>query len=100
MKKMEDSCIMPQDVGIRVRRHPKASFLQLTAKNKQQDAIVVESSFNGVATQTTSFVDDDDVIEHNFIKTNEFIKSLGKPIDISTRIKSKNSILIFLRYFI
>lgn len=94
MKYMEENGIKPSLVGIKVRNHPKRSFLEITSKNKKKAAETVDVDFGGVATQTTVFYSNEKIIKDNYDKTIDFISSLGDEIkDHNNYYKSQNSII-------
>ena len=91
MKDMEKYGVSPETVGIRLRRHPNKSFLDLTSRNKQKAATVLEIDFSGISTQTTMFFESENVLNENFVTTSNFINSLGEIKDISGHKYSSNS---------
>lgn len=90
MKSIQDSGLSPAMVGIKVMRHPRRAFLDITSKNKQKDAIPVEIDFNGISTQTTIFYSDETKLKSNYDNTTNFIQQLGVPFDLSSHIKADN----------
>ena len=92
MKNMQDSGLSPSLVGIKVKYYPKRNFLELTSKNKMKSAIPVEIDFSGVSTQTTIFYSSEEKLKKNYDSTEDLILKLGKPIDLSSHVKSNNYI--------
>ena len=94
MKYMEENGIKPSLVGIKVRNHPRRSFLEITSKNKKKAAEVVDIDFGGIATQTTVFYEKEEIIKSNYEQTINFIENLGMDIgDYNNHYKSKNSLI-------
>ncbi len=69
----------PSMYGPRVKNTPRPSWLGITAKNKMQSAMEVDFDFTGASPQTTSFINDLDVLENNIEKTEAFLNELGEP---------------------
>lgn len=77
IKRMEDLGITPENYGPRVTSHPLASFIRITAKNRMQEG--VPTDYSGVATQTTTFDNDEKKLVHNLNITRSFLQTLGNP---------------------
>ena len=92
MKNMEESGLSPSKVGIRIRRHPRRSFMDITSNNKKKAAIEVSTDFTGFMTQTTMFYQDENKLKNNYDNTLSFISKLGNNIDMSNHPKSTNCI--------
>lgn len=73
----------PTEYGPRVKNTPRPSWLRVTAANKMQSAVEVDIDFTGTSTQTTSFLNDLEVMQRNILVTEEFITGLNQP-SIST----------------
>lgn len=69
----------PEQYGPRVRNTPKASFIRITAKNRMQSAKPTDMDFSGSFNQTYLFDNDKEILRHNIIVVEEFIRSLGAP---------------------
>lgn len=67
----------PRDFGLKVRTHP--GVLKITAANKFRHKHIMQLSYSGELEQTYKFVINAKLFENNFVKTKEFVGSLGKP---------------------
>lgn len=78
MEYLENIGISPSQIGIKVKTHPKRSFLSLTSKNKLKDANIVEIDYGGLTPQTTIFYDDEEIINSNLVETTNFINGIDE----------------------
>ena len=78
---METMDMSPTSYGPRLDSFPNFKMLlKITASNKSQNMVVIENDYANKKGQTTQFYDDERIIETNFLKTKDFIESLG-PVD-------------------
>ena len=66
----------PSEYGPRVKNSPKASWLQVTAKNRMQRAVPIEMDFTGTSTQTRLYPDDASKLAANLKLARDFVDSL------------------------
>lgn len=76
MANLDSANLKPRYYGIKVKNTPKPSWMILTSKKKMQRAIAVDLNYTGAKNQTTTFYDDEEKLNNNLNKTNEFIKLL------------------------
>ena len=82
MKYMEEKKLKPSIVGISIMQYANKK-IEITAKNKQKAAVVMDMEFSGLATQTTMFYSDETILADNLCKTQGFLSSLGMESDNS-----------------
>lgn len=94
MRYMADTGVSPAAVGIRVKSHPRRSYLLTTAHNKMKDAMLVKQSYSGVVAQTTVFYRTKESMRNNLDITSEFINQLGdeKVFDTNNRMSHNSHI--------
>ena len=69
--------LRPTDIAPKIRKHP---VMQITARNKMQDAREVSFSYDGEFRQTFHFpFENITLLKHNLEATREFLKRLEKP---------------------
>jgi hypothetical protein len=97
MENMESYGIKPSLVGVKVRSNPKHSFLEVTSKNKEKAAELVDVDFGGIATQTTIFFEDEKILQDNLNATSSFLNGLGPRLtdeEVSEKhCKAQNSLI-------
>ena len=92
MKYMEEKNLNPSLVGISIMQYASKK-IEITAKNKQKAAVVIDMEFSGLATQTTMFYSDENVLLENYNTTEQFISGLGKEDDNSNYVSSDGCLL-------
>ena len=75
--------LKPTAIAPMIRKHPA---MQITARNKMQEALEVSFSYDGEFRQTFHFpFDNVPMLEHNLEATRRFLRGLGAPALVDTR---------------
>ena len=69
----------PSEFGPRVKNTPKASFIRITSASKMQMAREVEFDFTGTRTETITFRNSAEFLDHNMDVSLAMIGQLGSP---------------------
>lgn len=86
IKDMAAAGSLPSEVGVRIKNCPK--LMMLTAKNKMQNAEVVDMDFTGTKSQTVVFDNDKTILQSNLKLTKEFLSNLGNTAKIDSPIST------------
>lgn len=86
IKDMAAAGSLPSEVGVRIKNCPK--LMMLTAKNKMQNAELVDMDFTGTKSQTVVFDNDKTILQANLKLTKEFLSKLGDTAKIVSPIST------------
>lgn len=73
---MERLRLTPKEFGLRIISHPD---MMITNSMKMRDSTPLKLNYKGTCTETTTFPNNEKVIESNYLCTQDLIYKLGKP---------------------
>ncbi|EMS70633.1 Z1 domain-containing protein [Ruminiclostridium cellobioparum] len=68
----------PEEFGLKIQTHP---IMYITSQVKMQSGTVQRLSYKNTVSETTVFEIDDSFFDNNFMATDQFIRSLGQPVE-------------------
>ncbi|MCM1164168.1 MAG: Z1 domain-containing protein [Muribaculaceae bacterium] len=85
--------VSPTDYGPKIMASPSAKWLQIVARNRQQNAKAADYDFTGHTKETDVFENNAEKLEWNMAQTRSFLLSLGTPTPIPNNPYSKRNIV-------